>query len=149
MTPLNTYRTIAFVEAFTWALLILGMILKYPLDSTEALVQIAGPLHGFAFLVFVVVTALVWMNNRWSAGRGVLGLVAAVIPFATIPFEQSVAKKGGLDGPWRTEAGSDADASDRVLALLLGRPKVTVAVLAVGVVVVFVALMAIGGPFAD
>ena len=60
-----------------------------------------------------------------------------------------MAKKGGLDGPWRTDAGNHAGVADRVLALLLGRPKVTVAVLAVGVVVVFVALMAMGGPFAD
>lgn len=149
MTPLNTYRTIAVIEAITWALLILGMILKYPLDSTEALVSIAGPIHGFAFLVFVVVTTLVWMNNRWSVGRGILGLVSAVVPFATVPFEQIVAKKGGLDGPWRTEADSDASASDRILALLLGRPKVTVTVLAVAVVVVFIVLMTIGGPFAD
>jgi integral membrane protein len=149
MTPLNIYRTVAVIEAVTWALLILGMILKYPLDSTEALVSIAGPIHGFAFLVFVVVTALVWMNNRWSAGRGILGLVSAVIPFATIPFEQVVAKKGGLEGGWRTDAGPDASPADRLLAVLLGRPKVTVTVLAVCVVVVFVVLMAVGGPFAD
>ncbi|MGO1949105.1 MAG: DUF3817 domain-containing protein [Mycobacteriaceae bacterium] len=149
MTPLRIFRTFAVIEAITWALLILGMLLKYAFDATEVGVSIAGPIHGFAFLAFVVVTLLVWMNNHWSVGRGLLGLVSAVIPFATVPFEMVVARKGGLDGDWRREAGPEASVTDRFLTTLTGRPLMSFAVVAVVVVVVFAILMVVGGPFAD
>lgn len=146
MTPLKIYRTTAIIEAVTWGLLILGMILKYT-GVTDAGVSAAGPVHGLAFLAFVVVTVLVWTNNRWSAGRGVLGLLSAVIPFATVPFEAAVARRGGLDGAWRTEAAANAPAGDRALAVLVGRPYASAGVLAVIVLAVFAVLMVVGPPF--
>ncbi|MEY8565370.1 DUF3817 domain-containing protein [Corynebacterium sp.] len=146
MTPLKIYRTTAIVEAVTWGLLILGMILKYT-GVTEAGVTAAGPVHGLAFLAFVVVTVLVWVNNRWSAGQGLLGLFSAVIPFATVPFEKAVARRGGLDGPWRTEAAADAPLKDRLLAVLVGRPYASAGTLTVLVLVVFGALLVVGPPF--
>ncbi|MDN6387207.1 MAG: DUF3817 domain-containing protein [Corynebacterium sp.] len=146
MTPLKIYRTTAIIEAVTWGLLILGMILKYT-GVTEAGVSAAGPIHGLAFLAFVVVTVLVWMNNRWSAGQGILGLFSAVVPFATVPFEMAVANRGGLDGPWRTEAGPGAPLGDRILAVLVGRPYLSAGTLAVVVVLVFGGLLVVGPPF--
>ncbi|AHW64074.1 DUF3817 domain-containing protein [Corynebacterium glyciniphilum] len=146
MTPLKIYRTTAIIEAVTWGLLILGMVLKYT-GVTESGVSAAGPVHGLAFLAFVVVTILVWMNNRWSAGQGLLGLFSAVIPFATVPFEQAVARRGGLDGGWRTDVGADAPVRDRILAVLVGRPYASAGVLAVAVLVVFGTLLVVGPPF--
>lgn len=146
MTPLKIYRTTAIIEAVTWGLLILGMVLKYT-GVTEAGVSAAGPVHGLAFLAFVVVTILVWMNNRWSVGQGLLGLFSAVIPFATVPFEQAVARRGGLDGAWRTDAGAGAPVRDRILAVLVGRPYASAGALAVVVLVVFGALLVVGPPF--
>jgi integral membrane protein len=138
MTPQKLYRTVADIEAATWALLILGMILKYT-DVTEALVPVAGPIHGLAFLTFVVVTVLVWTNHRWSPGRGVTGLLSSVIPFCTIPFERATARAGQLDGGWRRD--------NPVLATVVGRPLATTGTLAAVVVVVFAALMIVGPPF--
>lgn len=138
MTPLPLYRTIAVIEAITWSLLIFAMILKYT-GVTEVGVSIAGSIHGFAFLVFVVTTVLVWLNNRWSLQRGVLGLASSVIPFATIPFEMAAHRDGTLDGGWRTDSP--------LLAIVVKRPRVTVGVLAAMVLLVFVGLLSIGGPF--
>ncbi|WP_420099110.1 DUF3817 domain-containing protein [Corynebacterium sp.] len=146
MTPLKIYRTTAIIEAVTWGLLILGMILKYT-GVTDAGVAAAGPVHGLAFLAFVVVTVLVWLNNRWSAGQGILGLFSAVVPFATVPFEKAVARRGGLDGAWRTDASSDAPAGDKLLAVLVGRPYASAAAITVVVLVVFGALLVVGPPF--
>jgi integral membrane protein len=127
MKPQKLYRIVADIEAVTWALLILGMLFKYAFDVTEVGVKIAGPVHGLAFITFVVVTALVWTNNRWSVGRGLLGLLSAVIPFCTIPFERSAARNGDLDGTWRTDAGAgSADARPGPRGTLTGRPKMTV-----------------------
>lgn len=139
MKPQKLYRIVADIEAVTWALLILGMLFKYAFDVTEVGVKIAGPVHGLAFITFVVVTALVWLNNRWTVGRGLLGLASAVIPFCTIPFERSAARNGDLDGGWRED--------NALLATLTGRPKVTFGVLAGIIVVIFVVMMIIGGPF--
>lgn len=140
MKPLNLYRTVADVEAVTWALLILGMILKYT-GVTEVGVSVAGPVHGLAFLVFLVSTTLVWANNRWTPARGVLGLASSVIPFATVPFERSAHHAGKLDGGWRTD--------NPVLAVLVGRPREAAGVLAGVILVVFVVLMFVGGPFSQ
>ena len=139
MKPQKLYRIVADIEAVTWALLILGMLFKYAFDVTEVGVKIAGPVHGLAFITFVVVTALVWTNNRWSVGRGLLGLLSAVIPFCTIPFERSAARHGDLDGGWRQD--------NPLLATLTGRPKMTFGVLAGIIIVIFVVRMFIGGPF--
>jgi hypothetical protein len=62
-----------------------------------------------------------------------------VIPFCTIPFERSAARAGALDGGWRQD--------NAVLATLTGRPKVTFGVLAGIIIVIFVVMMLIGGPF--
>ena len=139
MKPQKLYRIVADIEAVTWALLILGMLFKYAFDVTEVGVKIAGPVHGLAFITFVVVTALVWTNNRWSVGRGLLGLLSAMIPFCTIPFERSAARNGDLDGGWRQD--------NPLLATLTGRPKMTFGVLAGIIIVIFVVMMFIGGPF--
>lgn len=146
MTPQKIFRTTAIIEAITWGLLILGMVLKYT-GVTDAGVTVAGPIHGLAFLAFVVVTVLVWMNNRWNAGLGLLALFSAIIPFATIPFDIAAHRRGKLDGAWRTEAGEGAPATDRILAVLVGRPYASAGVLAVGVLVVFGGLLVMGPPF--
>jgi integral membrane protein len=138
MRPQKLYRTVADIEAATWGLLILGMILKYT-GVTDALVPVAGPVHGLAFLTFVVVTVLVWTNNRWSPGRGITGLLSSVIPFCTVPFARSTTRSGLLDGGWRQDGP--------VLATVVGRPLVTTGALAAVVVVVFAVLMVVGPPF--
>lgn len=139
MKPQKIYRVIADIEAVTWALLILGMLLKYAFDVTEVGVKIAGPVHGFAFLAFVVTTLMVWANNRWSPARGVTGLLSAVVPFCTVPFERSTARAGLLAGDWRTDGP--------VAGRLTRNPRLTVGVLVAVVVVVFVVLLTVGGPF--
>lgn len=145
MTPQKIFRTTAIIEAITWGLLILGMTLKYT-GVTDAGVSVAGPIHGLAFLGFVVVTVLVWVNNRWNPGLGFLGLFSAVIPFATIPFDIAAHRRGKLDGEWRTEVGENAPVTDRILAVIVGRPVVAAGVLTVAVLVVFVGLLAMGPP---
>jgi integral membrane protein len=101
--PHSLYRTFATAEMFTWALLILAMILKYT-GTSEALMPIAGGLHGFVFLCYAVVSVGVWINQRWSAGRGIAAVGLAVVPFATLPFERHLARGGEPDATWRLAA---------------------------------------------
>lgn len=100
MTPQKLHRTAAILETITWALLLLGMTLKYS-GTTDSVVPITGSIHGFGFLCFVVMTTLIWVNNRWTPNLGLTGLLVSVIPFAAWPFARWAEKQGHLEGGWR------------------------------------------------
>ncbi|MFC4224870.1 DUF3817 domain-containing protein [Lysinibacter cavernae] len=148
MSPRNLFRLFAFAEAVTWAFLLIAMFLKYVTQTTDAVVPIAGGLHGFVFLSYVLTTSFVWVNQRWSVGRGMLGLVSSVLPFTTIPFELVVDRKGGLDGPWRLVPGGDAPHGfiEHVQAWVLRRPFVAIGLGVLAVAAVFVVLLILGPP---
>ena len=101
MSPRGLYRTAATAEAVTWALLILGMIAKYGVGAGDLPVRLAGGIHGFVFLSYCVSTVVVWTDRRWPVATGVLGLVLSAVPFATVPFERHVERRGLLSQRWR------------------------------------------------
>lgn len=147
MSPRTLYQRLALAEVITWTLLILGMIGKYGFGLDWA-TRIGGGIHGFVFLCYVVATVAVWTDKNWSARTGLLGLVSAVVPYATVPFERSVDRRGLLDGPWRLGPGGDAprSAAERVLAFALRSPVVAIVVALVVVAVVFSLLLVAGPP---
>lgn len=148
MTPRALFRSIAVAEAVTWALLLAGMYLKYVAESTELLVSIGGAVHGFVFLLYLVSTAFVWVNQRWSAGTGLLGLAAGVVPFATVLFDWWLERCGKLDGGWRLVAGREQPVGpvETLQAWVLRNPLTAALVAVVGVSVVFAALLIAGPP---
>lgn len=121
-TPTRLFRTVAIAEAITWTGLLLGMFLKYGPAENETGVRIFGMLHGIVFVAYVVTTMVVWVDRRWSAGRGLLALVAAVPPLATLPLEWFAIRKGWLGDAWRLPAGASSSLPDRVVAWLLTNP---------------------------
>ncbi|SDR93767.1 DUF3817 domain-containing protein [Agrococcus carbonis] len=150
LSPKRLYRILAIAEAITWTLLIAAMIAKYGFEI-EWPMPIAGSLHGFVFLSYGAMQLVVGHNQRWRAGTVLLGIVTAVIPYATIPWERRIERRGLLEGAWRTEPSDDPRDRrwiDRLFrwginhALLL-----TIAVLAV-VAIVFVVLLNAGPPTA-
>ncbi len=50
-------------------------------------IKILSPLHGGAFLFYVVVTALSALRLRWPWWAALLALVYAVPPLVTVPLE--------------------------------------------------------------
>lgn len=147
VTPKKLYGIVALAEMITWAGLIIGMVLKYS-DTTEALMPVVGLVHGVAFLSYALVTVFVWVNQRWSFGRGAMGLATAIIPFATLPFERNAEKNGLLDGDWRLVPGGETPHTvpEKIQAWALARPLVAVAVGVVGVAAVTAILLIIGPP---
>lgn len=121
-TPTRLFRTVAIAEAITWTGLLLGMFLKYGPAENETGVRIFGMLHGIVFVAYVVTTVVVWVDRRWSVGRGLLALVAAVPPLATLPLEWFAIRKGWLGDSWRLPAGAGSSLPDRVVAWLLTNP---------------------------
>lgn len=148
MTPRTFFRIVAVAEAITWAFLLIAMFFKYVTQTTEALIPLAGGIHGFMFLVFLVGTVFVWINQRWTARTGVLGLVAAVVPLATVPFDRWLERHGMLDGGWRLAPRGETPQGffERVQAWVLRNPVVAILVAVTSVSVVFAALLIIGPP---
>ncbi|OFO18830.1 MULTISPECIES: DUF3817 domain-containing protein [unclassified Corynebacterium] len=145
-TPHSVHRVAAYLEMVTWGLLILSMILKYS-GTTAALTPLAGGIHGFGFLCFLLMTALVWINNRWPMGIGILGLVVTVIPFAALPFALWVSRRGLVAGPWRFSDDAEPQSFfDKLLAQAVRHPVRTALIALLVVAVVFSILLMLGPP---
>ncbi len=147
MTPRELYGRLALAEAVTWTLLILGMVLKYT-GVSEAFVPVFGTVHGVVFLSYCVVTCFVWVNQRWSPGFGVLGLLSSLVPWATVPFERRAVRTGRLAGGWRLSPGGErpATALERLQAWALRSPLLAVLTGAAVVAVLTSVLLYLGPP---
>lgn len=147
MSPKKLYATLAKAEMVTWTLLLSAMVLKYT-GITDLAVRFAGGIHGFVFLCYGAVTILLWINNRWPASRGILGLLSTLIPFCTVPFERSVEKAGLIDGPWRFRDTTEQPQGffEHILALIVRRPLIAAVVILALIVVVFLTLLSLGSP---
>lgn len=145
-TPFSAFRIVAIAEAITWTLLISALILRATLDWSLA-VTIAGGIHGFVFLSYGATAVLVALNNRWRPLPTVLAVGSAVIPYATIPAELWLHRRGLLAGSWRTALDpADRRWYDGMLQWFLRRPWALVVLIAVAVTALFVVLLLIGPP---
>lgn len=148
MSPKRLYRIFAIAEMITWTLLILGMIGKYAFGLDWA-VTVGGSIHGFVFLSYAVIAVFIGVNQRWNFGRIAFAVLTAIVPYATVPFDHWLVRKGHLEGDWRREAGdhpSDENFINRMLRLVLAHPVTAIAIGVVGVAVVFTVLLMLGPP---
>ena len=148
MSPKRLFRALAFAEAVTWTILIVAMILKYA-AGVDAAVLVGGSIHGFVFLAYAFTAVLVGVNQRWHLGLIAFAVLTAIVPYATIPFEVWLMRRGRLEGEWRRDAGEHpADGSwvNRMLRWFLARPVLLTVVAVIGIAVVFSALLVIGPP---
>jgi integral membrane protein len=145
LTPRGLFRALAVAEAVTWALLLTGMFLKYVTETTELGVQVFGMVHGVVFIAYCLVTLLVAIDQRWSLGRTVLGLVAAVPPFATLAFEAYADRRGLLGDQWLSRHDSPT-APQRAVCWLLRHHRLAVGLLVVAVAGLTGAALVVGPP---
>lgn len=90
------FAVAAFLEGFTWAGLLIGMAFKYGATGNDLGVKVFGPLHGGAFLFYVVATALSALRLRWPWWATLLAVIAAVPPLVTVPLEMAFRRMGLL-----------------------------------------------------
>ena len=135
-------------EAITWALLLFGMFLKYVTGTTDLGVRIFGMVHGIVFISYVVTTAVVWVDQRWTARRGLLALVAAIPPFATYAVEVVALKRGWLGETWRLRgtAATDLSLPERSVRWVLDKPLRGLAVALCAIVVLTGVALIVGPP---
>jgi hypothetical protein len=73
----------------------------------------------------------------------------AIVPFATVPFDRSLLKKGRLEGAWRAQPSdhpSDKSVIDRLFRWFIARPLVLILTLVVAVATLFFVLLSLGSP---
>ena len=87
-TMIRIFRGLAIAEAFSWAALLLGMVLKWITRTTELGVEIAGPIHGAFFIGYAIAALSLWAMLRWPFRVALLSGLSAVFPFATVWFER-------------------------------------------------------------
>lgn len=148
MSPRALYSRIALAEVVSWALLLTGMVLKYVTRTTDLAVTIFGMVHGVVFISFCLITVLLWVNQRWTVREGLLGLASAVPPFLTVWWERRLDRAGRLDGGWRLGRDGEAPANpaERLVAALLARPVVALAVGLIAVAALTSVALVVGPP---
>jgi integral membrane protein len=120
------------------------MLFKYVVVKDPIGVQLAGPIHGVAFIAYCLVTVLVAVDQQWSRGRLLLGLASSIPPFFTILFERYAEARGLLGTSWQSSQDSPGRGQRAVCWLLRNRVR-ALAVFA-GAVVALTAVALVAGP---
>ena len=86
---LTRFRVMAYVVGVFLLLLCVAMVLKYAADMGQFM-KVVGPIHGFLFMVYVVLTFDLGRRAKWPLGRMVLVMLAGTIPFVSFVAERKV-----------------------------------------------------------
>ncbi|WP_114790921.1 DUF3817 domain-containing protein [Niabella yanshanensis] len=92
-TKTGRLRIIGFLEGISLlALILIAMPLKYSFNSPLA-VQILGPVHGALFVLFVINTLSVGIEQQWKFATTTWKvLLACIIPFGTFYIDKKILK---------------------------------------------------------
>lgn len=87
---LTRYRIIAWIVGVVLLVLVLvGVPLKY-IGGNDSVVAVVGPVHGFLFMVYVVLTFDLARRAKWPFTRMILVMLAGTIPFLSFWAERKV-----------------------------------------------------------
>lgn len=85
------YRVIAYVVGVVLLVLVgVAMPMKYFGSKDPSLVETVGPVHGFLYVVYLVLAFDLARRARWSLRRTVLVLLAGTVPFLSFVAERKV-----------------------------------------------------------
>ncbi len=105
----QAFRIAAFLEAATWAGLLVGMFLKYVTKTTEVGVQVFGQAHGLVFLAYAALTVVAGIRLRWGWWPTLVALAASVPPMFTLLAERWLHRTGRLEAPAERAARQAAE----------------------------------------
>lgn len=89
---LARYRLLAIVVGIGLIVLVfVGMPLKYAADES-AVVAVVGTLHGYLYMVYLVMVFLLSRHVRWSPAKTIGVMLAGTIPFLGLVVEHYVTR---------------------------------------------------------
>lgn len=98
---LKIFRQIALWEAIsTVFLFFVAMPIKYilphfmevPEEIRLGTVRIAGSIHGFLVIIFIILLIMCWQTYNWKIKRVLIYLVVSVIPIVSFWIEKDLKK---------------------------------------------------------
>jgi integral membrane protein len=81
------FRVVAVVEAVTYLVLLGAVVLYRVLDGPD-FIGVLGPVHGIAFLVYLVLVLRIRESQGWTLGRTIVVILAAAVPFGAFWVER-------------------------------------------------------------
>jgi integral membrane protein len=95
-TPLSRLRVIGNFEGISYLLLLgVAMPLKY-LANMPMAVKVAGSIHGFLFVSFMVALANVWKTEKWSFKKLANAFILSFVPFGTFYLDKQIRQEEAL-----------------------------------------------------
>lgn len=92
---LNLFRITSILEGISYlALFAVTMPLKYLADLPMPN-KYVGSAHGILFISYIILVLFFWFKNKWSFKKGLIFLVASLLPFATFYVDQKYLKPMG------------------------------------------------------
>ena len=88
---MRRYRIAAWITGIGLLVLTAGLPLKY-LWGDDTIVAVVGPIHGFLYMGYLLLTADLAYRDRWPVGRAVLVALAGTIPFVSFVAERKVTR---------------------------------------------------------
>ncbi len=86
---LNLLRITSILEGISYlALFAVTMPLKYLADIFEPNKWV-GQAHGILFITYVLLAIVFWYQKKWSYKRGLILLIASLLPFATFYVDKN------------------------------------------------------------
>ncbi|TWI59697.1 DUF3817 domain-containing protein [Halalkalibacter nanhaiisediminis] len=89
---LKSFRVVSYLEGISFLLLLgIAMPLKYMFDL-PMYVTVTGMAHGVLFVLYIIAVIVMMIAFRWSWSKGLLAMVASVIPFGPFIFDAKLLK---------------------------------------------------------
>ena len=95
------YRIMAFVVGTALLCLTVVVICQYPLHMSAQMKtpeKIVAPIHGYLYLLYLVMAADLARRARWSLGRIVLVVCSGFVPFLAFIVEHRVNRQ--MEAEW-------------------------------------------------
>lgn len=87
------YRVMAWIVGVGLLILVLIGVPLNHLAHRPGVVAVVGPLHGFLYLIYLVVALDLAIRRRWSLPRTALVLLAGTVPFLSFIVERNVTRE--------------------------------------------------------
>ncbi|PLR76627.1 hypothetical protein CU633_14850 [Bacillus sp. V3-13] len=93
-TPIGRFRLMGFIEGVSLLILLfIAMPLKYFAGFPEV-VSVVGALHGFFFIVYLLMIAYTTLKIRWSFVWVASAVAVAFIPFGNMILDFRLQRSG-------------------------------------------------------
>lgn len=89
---LNAFRKIAFLEGVSYLVLLVLTINKYMFAGSKLAVMIVGNIHGFLFILFIIMMFVVGAKYKWDKSMYIIMFLGSILPFGTFVLESKFLK---------------------------------------------------------